>query len=54
MIRKLAVDAVEDVRVQLKEMEPELNAYFKEHPEAEKAEKDRLNHEHDPHSTPQR
>ncbi len=54
VIRKLAVDAVEDVRVQLKEMEPELNAYFKEHPEAEKAEKDRLNHEHDPHNTPQR
>ena len=48
VIRKLAVDAVEDVRVQVKEMEPELDAYFKEHPEAEKLEKERLDRAHDP------
>jgi hypothetical protein len=52
VIHKLAVDAVEDVRVQAKEMGPELDAYFKEHPEAEKLEKDRLSREHDTRDTP--
>jgi hypothetical protein len=52
VIRKLAVDAVEDVRVQVKEMGPELEAYFKEHPDAEKTEKERLDRAHDPRSAP--
>ena len=50
VIRKLALDAVNDVRLQLNEMTPEMDAYFKEHPDAAKAEKDRLDHAHDPHA----
>ncbi len=53
VIRKLAIDALEDVHEQVKEMEPELEAYFTAHPEAAKAEKDRLEHAHDPRNTPQ-
>ena len=53
VIRKLAIDAIQDVRTQAKEMEPELEAYFVAHPEAAKAEKDRMDHAHDPKSMPQ-
>jgi len=54
VIRKLAIDAVADVREQVKAMEPELEEYFKAHPEAAKAEKDRLDHAHDPRNAPPR
>lgn len=47
VIRKLAIDAVRDVREQAKEMEPELEAFFTAHPEAAKAEKDRMEHAHE-------
>ena len=44
--RKLALDAVADMRDAAEKMEDELAAYFKEHPEAAKAEKARAD---DPH-----
>lgn len=53
VIRRLAVDAVRDVRNQVKEMEPELEAYFTAHPEAAQAEKERMNRAHDPRAVPQ-
>ena len=52
VIRKLAIDAVRDVREQVKEMGPELEAYFAAHPDAAKAEKDRLEHAHDVRNGP--
>ena len=52
VIRKLAVDAVQDVHEQVKEMEPELEAYFTAHPEAAKAEKERMERAHDPRNGP--
>jgi chromosome segregation ATPase len=52
VIRKLALDSVEDVRVQVKELGPMLEEYFKAHPEAAKAEKERLDRAHDPRNSP--
>ena len=52
VIRKLAVDAVEDVRQQVKEMRPELEAYFTAHPEAAKVEKERVQRAHNPRDLP--
>lgn len=53
VIRKLAIDAVRDVREQAKQMQTELEEYFKAHPEAAKAEKERMEHAHDPRTAPQ-
>jgi hypothetical protein len=44
--RKLALDALKDMRELAEGMETEEAAYFKEHPEAEKAEKERAEHPH--------
>ena len=44
--RKLALDALKDMRELAEGMETEEAAYFKEHPEAEKAEKERVEHPH--------
>jgi len=44
--RKLALDALKDMRELAEGMETEEEAYFKEHPEAEKAEKERVAHPH--------
>ena len=44
--RKLALDAVKDIREETEQMETEQTAYFKAHPEAEKAEKERTAHPH--------
>ena len=52
VIRNLALHAVRDLREQVKELGPTLEAYFAAHPEAAKAEKDRLDRAHDPHNGP--
>ena len=44
--RKLALDALKNMRALAEGMETEEAAYFKEHPEAEKVEKERLEHPH--------
>ena len=48
VVRKLALDAVQDMRDEAEKMETEQEAYFMAHPDAAKAEKERLNHLHDP------
>ncbi len=53
VIRKLAIDAVRDIHEQVKQMQTELEEYFKAHPEAALAEKQRMEHAHDPRNTPQ-
>jgi len=52
VIRKLAIDALNDVCEQVKTLGPELDEYFKAHPEAAQAEKERTEHAHDPRSAP--
>jgi len=44
--RKLALDTVKDLRDEAEQMETEQTTYFKAHPEAEKAEKERAAHPH--------
>ncbi len=44
--RKLALDTLKDMREEAEQMETEQTAYFKAHPEAEKAEKERAEHPH--------
>ena len=48
VVRKLALDAVQDMRDEAEKMETEQEAYFMAHPDAAKAEKERLSHLHDP------
>jgi hypothetical protein len=47
VVHKLALDAVHDINEAATTMKTELAAYFKEHPEAEKAERDRMENRQD-------
>ncbi|HEY4354202.1 MAG TPA: hypothetical protein VGN16_00525 [Acidobacteriaceae bacterium] len=51
IVRKVALDSLRDLREEAEAMIPEQEAYFKAHPDAAKAEKDRRDpeHAHDPH-----
>ncbi len=55
VVRRIAVDNVKDTRELATQLGPELDAYFKAHPEAEKAEKKRAGDPHAVHTeeTPQ-
>ncbi len=48
VVRKIALDTLKDTRSIAEEMETSLPTYFKEHPDAEKLEKQRANEPHTP------
>jgi hypothetical protein len=48
VVRKIALDTLKDTRSIAEEMETSLQAYFKEHPDAEKLEKQRASDPHIP------
>jgi hypothetical protein len=48
VVRRIALDSLKDVRATAEEMETSLTAYYKEHPEALKAEKERAADGHAP------
>lgn len=50
VVRKIALDAVKDMKDSVQEMETSQEAYFKAHPEAAKAEKERRDNPHAPDS----
>ena len=50
VVRRIALDAVKDMKDSVQEMETSQEAYFKAHPDAAKAEKDRRDNPHAPDS----
>jgi hypothetical protein len=48
VVRRIALDTLKDTRSIAEEMETSLEAYFKEHPDAEKLEKQRASDPHTP------
>jgi septal ring factor EnvC (AmiA/AmiB activator) len=48
IVRKMALDSLKDMRETVTSMETEQAAYFKEHPDAEKLEKQRADSNHSP------